>query len=507
MRKKPYPITELTGGLSTEKDPLFLVDRASPNLKNIRFDKGLVKKDLSFVALGAGEKLTGTPMHIATFNLYDGGSKLIIATVDWIYNYKTDGSFEIKNTSTQLTGDEDNQFSSVGTLSSTGVDTFVITNGVDAILHWHGDGAEFTALGGLTLIKARRVATFASRLLLGYTTETGVICPKRVRWSVAGNPETWTGTGSGFLDLVDTDDSFVAFAPLGSRMFIIKERSIWELLYVGGTTVFTVTPVVIGLGSVSPNASVSIKSLFALFGDDSIYLTDGLSNPTPIDKQVRSLLFQPDTRIFTAGKANRVPGVFIKELNQYWFCIPAGGSIPNKLFKYYLDEKVWTLKDKSITAFGFFKVSTGTPWSEAVGTWTGYVGVWKSRPIASDTPTLLITTPDGYVYEDDRLTKSSETMIFETKDWMFAHAERWMEFRVQARYGPFQFSYSIDQGVTWSVAKTCIYSSELKEYIIPLNLTSQKLRAKITSTASDCDVAWVEPWYLPRVRSKNPILV
>ena len=52
MKRQPYPVAQLTGGLDVSVDAVFLVDKSSPYLRNVRFDKGLIKKGLGWVAFG-----------------------------------------------------------------------------------------------------------------------------------------------------------------------------------------------------------------------------------------------------------------------------------------------------------------------------------------------------------------------------------------------------------------------------------------------------------------------
>jgi len=59
MRRQPYPVAQLTGGLDVSVDAIFLVDKASPYLRNVRFDKGLIKKGLEYVVFGTELPLTG----------------------------------------------------------------------------------------------------------------------------------------------------------------------------------------------------------------------------------------------------------------------------------------------------------------------------------------------------------------------------------------------------------------------------------------------------------------
>ena len=72
MKKQPYPVAQLTGGLDVSVDGVFLVDKNSPYLRNVRFDKGLIRKGLGWVQFGTGLPLDGTPILIDTFPTADG---------------------------------------------------------------------------------------------------------------------------------------------------------------------------------------------------------------------------------------------------------------------------------------------------------------------------------------------------------------------------------------------------------------------------------------------------
>lgn len=505
MRKKSYPIAQLTGGLVTSFDPTFIADKTSPSLKNVRFLKGLVKKDLSYDYLIDSTALDGTPMLIHSFNRYDGSADLMIMTIDWAYHLKSDNTWEKKNPLAQFTGDEDDQFCAVTTLSAAGADLLVVTNGVNAIQQWDGSAAAFSALGGLAAVTAKYLATFASRLILGNTIETGTYCPKRVRWSVVGDPEDYTSTGSGFLDLVDTDDNITGFASYKDRLFIIKERSIWELVYVGGTTVFRVIPVIKEVGSYAPLSIDVMKEGLVIYCTDGIYLFDGIS-VVHIDSGIYTTLFQPETRIVNASKINRSCGVSIPEIKEYWICVPTAGSIPDKLFKYNHDVQAWSVRDSRITAFGWYTTSGGTAWSALTGTWAAQTWQWKETGLNPGTPILVLTDPEGHVFADRRNETSTEAMVFETKDFMFAHAQRWAEVRIQAKGSLFYVQYSVDEGVTWSNLIECAASTGFVEHIIPLNFTSQKIRVRITCSGEELEIKWAEPFYIPRLRSVNPVM-
>jgi len=138
-----------------------------------------------------------------------------------------------------------------------------------------------------------------------------------------------------------------------------------------------------------------------------------------------------------------------------------------------------------------------------VGPWNEQNWIWMEKALPAGAPSTLIGDSGGYVYEDDRLTKSEDYMCFETKDWMFQHNQRLTEFHIQAKGGPFNCYYSLDQGLTWSPVKTFAVSTDWTEYVWWLNFTCQHIRLRIESYAEDFEIKWIEPWYIPRVRSKS----
>ena len=140
---------------------------------------------------------------------------------------------------------------------------------------------------------------------------------------------------------------------------------------------------------------------------------------------------------------------------------------------------------------------------------------------------MLYGTPEGLIYEDNRITTQSyrvwlvdervwseitdtwesqqydTTMYWQTKDFLFGHAARVVECRIQVRGGPCQLSYSLDKGVTWSTSYPLTPSlTELREMVVDLNVTCQRIRFKLTATCSNLEVKWLEPWYIQRERSQ-----
>ena len=108
---------------------------------------------------------------------------------------------------------------------------------------------------------------------------------------------------------------------------------------------------------------------------------------------------------------------------------------------------------------------------------------------------------DGTVWADDRSVTGTEVLSFDTKDFLFGHACRVVECRVEARKGAFTLYYSFDSGTTWSAGETFGLQANWHEFVSYMNSTTQTVRFRVTSSAREFEMRWIEPWYLPRTRS------
>jgi hypothetical protein len=407
MRKQPHSVVELTKGINVSLTPLLLADQESPNLQNVRFDKGILKKELGSRPFGKGV-LDGYVMHIDSFPMRSGSVHDLFVTPTTVYHLQSNGSFLSKVT-TSLTGTEDDNFSSATGLDASGNDIFILTNGVDDIQKWDGGAGDFTDLGGLTTILAKFVIFYQNRLILGWTTESGTKCPTRCRWSVLGDPEDFSGAGSGFVELIDTTDWVTGFCYFKNRLFVIKERSIWELIYVGGTTVFSPYRVVDGVGSYIE--VIGLGDVLVIYGTDSVYLYDGYSL-TPISDQIYPLLYETDSKIVNFDKISRARAAYIEELEEYWLSVPTQGSVPDTIFKYNFGTQSWMVTKREVTAFGYYSVTSTELWSEQTANWNTKEGFWMVDKATSGAPTTLFGDSNGCIVEDDRTTKKLEKWVF-----------------------------------------------------------------------------------------------
>ena len=655
MRRKPYPIAQLTGGLNVNANAVFLTDVQSPNLSMVRFDKGLIKKDLGFANFGTGERVlngdmeydgdwanVGAPtnneqsnaqansgsysrllvsansndrmrsqpfpmvagatytltasyycqtanssiwvrvssgngntasyanftsslmmaniganvntwitssanfvadansggnnayvviqatnascvwyvddvsltrsnptderiMHFDNLYLSDGTEYLVCFTPTRMYVYDS-GVWEPAAGSRLFTGDLDDQFSTVSFEN-----LLIITNGQDTVKKW--DGTTMAALGDLSTISltaAKVVTAYNSRLILGNTVEGATACPYRVRWSATGEEEHWdpsTYPDAGFVDLIDTPDWITGFATLVDRLFVFKERSIWELLPTRDLQVFETRLVIDGIGTYSESTIVSLGDVLIFFGTDDVYLFDGATLKS-VGENIFPWFYTTGEKKVNASYLNRTASVYVEELGDYILCLPTIGDDPDWMVRYNVNEEHWTQRDKSATSFGFYSQVDMTDWSEATGYWDNsqWDVDWSSKLLPPGAPITLIGRSDGLIEKDDRLQTSSELMTWETKDFVFGHSERVVAISVKCKgNGDFTIWYSTDQGRTWADSKTLTPdSSDFKTEKWYLNVTCDQIRFRVTTQATSFDIMWIEPWYIDRSRTTSP---
>ena len=126
---------------------------------------------------------------------------------------------------------------------------------------------------GVTTHFAQQADIFNSHVILLNAKEanssgTLIDNKQRVRWGTTGKLEVWSGTTSGFVDLIDTGGTNIRSQILGNRYVIYQNNSVWGLNPVGGSTVFTPEVLLPDLGLLSPHLITGSNNVQYFVGDD-----------------------------------------------------------------------------------------------------------------------------------------------------------------------------------------------------------------------------------------------
>jgi hypothetical protein len=140
----------------------------------------------------------------------------------------------------------------------------------DAPFKYSGSG-NAAALGG-TPPSARFGFTYGNRSFLMSTSAD----PSRIYWSTLGNPEDWTGDGSGnaFVETKD-GDSLVSAAPLNINTVLLFKQNSTHVM-TGRSSPFPILPLFKGIGCAGPRACVVYNGIaYFITSNGKMAATDG----------------------------------------------------------------------------------------------------------------------------------------------------------------------------------------------------------------------------------------
>lgn len=265
----------------------------------------------------------------------------------------------------------------------------VCDGGLSNIQRWAGkyedDFADLLGGDGYhdgTTHRALHVGEFQSRLILlspkEYSSSSGgwTDYNQRVRWPVVGKLQTWTGTGSGYSDLIDTGGTNVWAERLGGLYIVYQNNSIWDLRYVGGTDVFSPYPIMEDIGLLSNHLIVSKRNVHYFVSDDfNVYEYYGGTVKRPIGDKIKDLL-HADMDPQYNNRGWMVVGAQNKRL--WIFVVPNGSIYVTKAYGYDIQNQSWTVRDytdlfnanhgiTAVSLVGAGSYTTGETYNEALG--------------------------------------------------------------------------------------------------------------------------------------------
>lgn len=206
-----------------------------------------------------------------------------------------------------------------------------ISGAADTPLKWSGTG-NVAALGGSP--PAGKFCISANRRLFIGNTATN---PSRIQWSVLGNPDDWSGAGSGSQDVMENDgDDLVGGAQLNQdHLILFKQGTIHDLVVT--TAPFPVFQLFKGVGAVSKNAIVAAEGkIYFMTLEPRMKATDGtsiFSFPDSIDPILDSL---------NASRLKYIQGIYYPRLRQiWWICSYGTATTNNYCIVWDLSRECW----------------------------------------------------------------------------------------------------------------------------------------------------------------------
>jgi hypothetical protein len=484
----PLPIK----GLTVDKPAEYIDSRAASNIKNIETNRGILRKRVGTVQIGAslGERV------MRYFELQVGTATRLFRvglTKVEVLNKTTGVWSSVANT--VLTGTAENPVNfAFPVLSGAKIATY--TNGVDNIRKCLISGSD-ADLGG-SPPKCRYLQAFGPYLVLGYITSGGDTFYSRVQWCDTGDPETWSGGNAGSQDLLDDPEDMTGLGLMGSYLTVHKQKSIYIGQLVSSSEVIRFDRRATGVGTVAGATIQPIPSGQQVFlGSEGLHIFDGNNAPlieSPIQDEIRERL--------NPLYAYKSQAISVRELDEYWVCLPLDDATePNTIFKYnWRSGQIYKDFRTDLTSMGLYlNVDGALTWADMVGTWNASVLRWANDVDQGLNPTVIIgnssgvsTTKSPETYDDNGVANEAiwDTKDFNCEDYGVPDINtfmRWEGGRVWAKGDSLKVYYSTDSGETWTFAVTITLAEDYlpEGYPFYFDVVSENMRVRFLNSSSE----------------------
>lgn len=399
---QPQADKNFNGGLNSTSGPLNVKDNESSDLKNIDLNKfgSILKRNgyacLSTAALGSS-RIDG--LHWYEFVSGTTSGRLAVTiTNGQIYKMDNlDGVWDsITTAGITITANNHYDFENF-------TNKLFATNGYDSPYVY----SAYDSAGAMSLpavvTKAKYVKQFNNYLFLANVANSGTDMSSRIYWSGIKDPATWDGDQ--FIDISKDDgQQITGLKPLGDRLIVYKERSIYSVYFTGDADFPFILPgggkTNSSVGCIAPWSIQEVENGHVFLSYDGLYYFDGNNSYKISDKIASTLGVDNSNPSFTyADKTYFAKAVSCvqKSKNRYFLSLTKYGSTTNDLVL------VWDYFNNAFTIYDGLKANAmstfyfnGNDERPHFGDYIGYV--YRFDYGSDDYPANAQTAIDSYYY-------------------------------------------------------------------------------------------------------------
>lgn len=314
-------IIDLGGGLNTSASALRLEDNELSDLLNVDFTiYGSIKGRSGYLNLNDTPVASGAACSgLYNYKIDSTGTEYLMGVFgDKLFSMDDlDGTFdEVTISGTTITADASIKFD-FEVLD----ELLVMTNGEDAPIKWTGTGAAEKADVPTDLSKAKYLAVWNNFMFYGNVTVGAAVHKSRIYWSNLKDPTTWTA--SDWIDVSKNDGQEIrGVEPLGDRLVIFKDRSVYNLFYTGDADIpFILTKSQSSVGGLS--GYLLIDNGIAFLSQSGIYYYDGNNSIKISDK------ITPTLAGFAKNRFQYSVAGYRDSVNTAWWAFSTTGGTEN----------------------------------------------------------------------------------------------------------------------------------------------------------------------------------
>jgi len=311
-------------------------------IQDFKTNLGDIEPSWGYTGIGAPKASPKEILHLANYKELAGTSYLVRIDEDALAYWN--GTAWAIATGT-MTGDENDRIRSAMVL-----DTLIFVNGKDNALVWEG-GATFAALtaDANEPDTPRHVIGFAERVVFADVGAGAARDTQRLDWSISGDATNFTDTGSGGVNLYDSQgnnpaDDIMGLSVVGNSLLVVRRNSIW----VGSRTGDATAPIefysaVRGYGALATDSIQDVGSLGIMFlGHDNVYLYNpSFAEPIPVGTPVAERILD----VLDITKTARISSAYVPTTQEYYLFIPQSGDTWAKRAFVFNLERFRTEKD------------------------------------------------------------------------------------------------------------------------------------------------------------------
>lgn len=329
-------------GLVADQPAQELPINAWSRVENMRFRGGKAERFGGHQLIFSAPSVT--PYHVVT---YETGGKRYVVHAGLSAVYADDGTTRTNITGTAPTGATTDRWTSA---VLTGV--LVLNNGKDSPMYWGGSGSLTTLTAWNSGWKCRSIGAFKNFLVAFGITKSGTEYPHMVKWSVPADPGTvptsWDEADptnlAGEQDLSETTDQAVDQLVLGDANILYKQRSMYAMRFIQGSSVFEFRRIPGNYGMLARGCAAVTPFGHVVLANGDIVIHDGTSEPQSIvSDRLKAWFFQTQLDSVSAEKSFVVANPSRSEV---WICYPeVGQTTCTAALVWNWDSKSWGTRD------------------------------------------------------------------------------------------------------------------------------------------------------------------